>query len=241
MPLTEQDRKPWENLIQKVLNRIPRLIKERGKQRAFLEVDGLTDDVWKGMQKKVVKIIEDEYVKQYKGVSVKLGSPDKLALEIVKRDYIREASFIKLKKDLKRKAMRTIAKGIRKNLTIPQMTKLLQKELGVIESRAELIARNETHHITNTARERAYTTLGKVARREMLFRWIGPMDFRTTTYCRTIHRRTNRGVKLDRLKQIISEEADPKWYNPQRPFSPHANCRHILLRCVTCERKRRER
>lgn len=61
------------------------------------------------------------------------------------------------------------------------------------------------------------------------FRWINPMDKKTSQSCRNIYKRVYRGVTLDELKEIVRQEAVPGWWKAKSPFSPHPQCRSAVF------------
>lgn len=114
--------------------------------------------------------------------------------------------------------------------SISKITKELSTRLAGETYQLERIARTESQNIQTLAREESYKR--ELAPDEQKFKWIGPNDRRTTPICQKIKSRTSQGVSLEELKKIIREEADQKIYNPQRPYTPHIQCRHIQVRVV---------
>jgi hypothetical protein len=62
-----------------------------------------------------------------------------------------------------------------------------------------------------------------------VFKWVNPMDKRTSAICRKIVARTHGGVSLDQLKMIVREEADKGWYKARSPLLPHPQCRSTFV------------
>lgn len=100
------------------------------------------------------------------------------------------------------------------------------------------ILRNETSALLNTAREEAYEL--REDAEEYLFRWIGPVDHRTTDTCLSIADRIEDeggAVPMDRLKEILYEEAVAHADDEGTPgrvddWMPHFQCRRTFVRRV---------
>ncbi len=116
--------------------------------------------------------------------------------------------------------------------SVHTIIKALQKEFPSKEfGQLQNIVRTETREITNTAREFAYKETDTP---QMIYRWAGPMDRRTTKICKEIHSRVGTGKSLKAVKGIVHEvaakyEADDGG-TPDRNLTPHYGCRHTLSR-----------
>lgn len=100
---------------------------------------------------------------------------------------------------------------------------------NVNEGQAEVIARTEKHVLKTSLRMAAYKQ--EDPRGQHKYKWIGPTDSRTTPVCKNIVRRTQKGVTMEELEEIIREEAnrfDPNF--EVRGYTPHYNCRHQPIR-----------
>jgi len=122
-----------------------------------------------------------------------------------------------------------IVKALREGKTLSQVMKYIRSK-GIDEQQAENIARTESHAVQTTVREWSYKQTDPDG--EFLYKWIGPDDFRTSKLCTTIKSRTQNGVKLDELKNIIEEESKKELGDSWevRGFNPHINCRHNFIR-----------
>jgi len=96
------------------------------------------------------------------------------------------------------------------------------------KNRINTILRTENSNIRRLALEQTYNKLDPEG--EFRYKWIIARDSRTTNICKRIAMRTSKGVSMEDLKRIIEEEADPKTYTPDRPFSPHLNCRSTYIK-----------
>lgn len=116
----------------------------------------------------------------------------------------------------------------------------IQEEFpGVDTEDAELIARNETAALTNTAREQAYTKRGDGDEK---YYWTGPEDHRTTDICHDLKQMTQpkRGgspVPLEDLKKALMAKAKEHRGRGGTPgrvdeWVPHYQCRHTFVRDV---------
>ena len=63
----------------------------------------------------------------------------------------------------------------------------------------------------------------------MKFRWVNPMDKRTSVVCNELVRATYGGVSYERLKELVRLKADPEWYRARSPWLPHPNCRSTVF------------
>ena len=105
--------------------------------------------------------------------------------------------------------------------------------IDMTDGRLRLIARTESTAVSNTARINSYKKTDPEGKARYV--WYGPNDYRTTQRCKNIMRRTRAGVKLDKLIQIVKEEAN-KWDKDFTVDPNHLtagyNCRHTILRKV---------
>jgi len=124
------------------------------------------------------------------------------------------------------KIKNAILKGILLKQSIPEIMKEIQK-YGVTAEQAEVISRTETQAIQLKMREFNYSEADP--NDELKYKWIGPEDDRTSEVCKRITKRTNKGVSMSELKNIIDKEA-AKDGLVAREWTPHPNCRHTFVR-----------
>lgn len=125
--------------------------------------------------------------------------------------------------------------------TTDELTNAIQElEPQLEDYEAERIARSETQHLVNEARESAYEERGL---EEAKFKWVGTDDNRNAEFsgveiCRRIAEETQPQLGgeprtlegLDELIQEVHDELDvPTAY---RQWTPHINCRHTYVRHV---------
>jgi hypothetical protein len=96
------------------------------------------------------------------------------------------------------------------------------------EVSAARIVRNETHSIESLMREVNFLESDPNAM--MLYVWQVVRDKRLTPICKRIADRAKSGVTMDRLKEIIAEEADARTYRAANPYVPHIGCRSVMRR-----------
>lgn len=117
-----------------------------------------------------------------------------------------------------------------KNKTPEQiLTQIRKVNPRMDEAQAETIVRTELGSVLNAFRELSYRTFDPEQKEK--YKWIGPMDHRTSEICKAIHARTAKGVPLVELKRIIKEESEKAGIEP-RELQPHPNCRHTFVRAV---------
>jgi hypothetical protein len=98
---------------------------------------------------------------------------------------------------------------------------------------------DKEYEVKNAATTAARTLLGDIYNSYMgwllgkktdgKFKWMNPMDKSTSLVCKKIVQRTEKGVTLDELKEIVRQEADKGWYRARSPLLPHPNCRSTLI------------
>lgn len=127
-----------------------------------------------------------------------------------------------------------ILRAIVKNYHKDRIMKYLAYK-GVDPKQSNLIYRTESQALKTKLREWSYQKIDPEG--ELKYKWLGPMDERTTSTCKAIASRTSEGTTLAQLKQIIQEEVEnakgrgelPKDYDA-REYTPHFQCRHTFIR-----------
>lgn len=135
-------------------------------------------------------------------------------------------SYAGLSDDLSKSFNEILAKSFSEpnKFSLADITSEMRKQaLDISQTRLNTIARTEVHNVALLAREEAYETINP----DVKVKWLNPVDSRTTPICKKIVERTKNGVTLEELRKIIKEEADPKTYRADRPYSPHVSCRSI--------------
>lgn len=124
-----------------------------------------------------------------------------------------------------------IVKAIHKGYSMPRIMKYIERVGGknMTPFNAETIARTETQALKNTMREWSFKKVDP--KEEMKYKWINPMDHRTTDICSNIVAKTRGGVTLKKLRQLIKTEAQSHGFK-SREWTPHINCRSTFVRVV---------
>jgi hypothetical protein len=144
---------------------------------------------------------------------------------------ISETAFSGVSKSASDRIKEYLLNEVDKRISMKKIVDAVMKFGEITKPDAERIVRTEFQSVLkNKAREYAYLKADPEG--EYKYKWLGPTDHRTTAICKKIKSRTARGVSMDKLKQIIKQEADPAIYQSDRPFTPHINCRHVLIRVV---------
>lgn len=96
----------------------------------------------------------------------------------------------------------------------------------------EDLDRTEVQAQQNEFRERMYEKME--GSENFKYRWINPMDDRTTDICRAIVHRTDNGVTMEKLKEIVKQESRKEDFDlyKDKPFTPHFNCRSTFVRVL---------
>lgn len=183
-------------------------MKSVGKKKGFLELAYESEVAELGFTHKAeltgesLRILESAvYSKKFDGMGKKLS--DRI------KDYLIE--------------------GVQKNRPEPEMVKAVIEMAGIEKGDAETIVRTEANALRNKLREISARINDPEG--QFKYMWIGPNDYRTTDICTAIKNRSEKGVTLDKLKDIVEDEAhkaDPNW--DVRDWNPHGNCRHSFIR-----------
>jgi len=214
----------------------------------FCKTMGFNFDIEKFKDNEVtVRIYKDEPVTSTtSGVSNrrygKDDEEDNLDKQVIvkedkKDDFIKFISSALFKKKFDDIPVRTservknvILESLTKNESITTMVDRLEKftKTKLSEGERKNIVRTESQALQNKIKE--WNVIQTDPEGEHKFKWVGPLDFRTTDICKTIVERTRNGVIMDKLKQIIKEESIRGGFDGTREFTPHSNCRHTMIR-----------
>ncbi len=161
----------------------------------------------------------------------KLVETDPLLKDFIKtlEESMFKKSFKGISKENSQRINDTILKGLLNEDKLPTIMDKI-KNYGANENQADMIFRTESSSLQNTMRDWTFNAVDPEGKNK--YKWIGPSDKRTTNICKKITSRTINGVSLDEIKKIIKEEADPKIYDSERPFTPHLGCRHRISRKI---------
>lgn len=123
-------------------------------------------------------------------------------------------------------------------MTVDSLVGGLRKVADDATWRLERIARTEMSAVVNTGREIAYRKRDPAG--EYRYLWVGPQDGRTTEICKTIKARQPAvGLPIEELKALVREVS--REFNPptfqSRPWLPHVNCRHEVIRHIVFEKQ----
>jgi len=186
------------------------------------------------LRRKLEKKLEDLYRKEIKqigkdlNIGVSFGQSDKNILETIVNNKKLGKALNDIDSVTSRKIQEVIQTGLIQSRSLDEIRNKLVEVVDITESRAHTIALTESQRVQTLARENSYKKILDLETAD--FKWIGPTDRRTTPICERIKNRTKNGVSLERLQEIIKQEADPQFYDSSSPYSPHWNCRHIFVR-----------
>ncbi|MFA5412787.1 MAG: hypothetical protein WC350_05580 [Candidatus Micrarchaeia archaeon] len=156
--------------------------------------------------------------------------PSKAEQKLI-NDAIYGRAFKGLTRKQSDEVRKEIVRGIRDKEGIQEVIKRITASGNVPVAQANLIVRTEDHEIRAILREAAFKI--NDPKGENLYKWAGPsyQPGRSTKVCQEIKRLTRNGVTMQRLKEIVREQAhkyNPKW--EVRDWTPHGNCRHQPIR-----------
>jgi hypothetical protein len=175
-------------------------------------------------QDQIANIYKDQLQRASKELNIEffVNDSDRMIVESVLNSSIVTNAFQNLEDIMVKKAVAAVPQLLM-DATFEEVIRDITPEFESAEDKMRVIIRTESQNIVNLANEQA---LKRARATEENLIWTGPRDSRTTEYCQRITARASEGVTLQKLKQIIAEEADPNTYTPSRPFTPHINCRH---------------
>jgi len=230
--------------LKKILNTLT--LKRRPSQARMKSIiKELMDKLEGNLKKTTEKELERIYRKTIKEVEdqvrldIGFDASDVNKLEGVKTDEIFLEAYEGINKDLTGEINEIILNAYKdpKHVSLDEMVERMKHATSEKEGRLAVIARTETQHISNLAREASYKKADP--EENFVYRWDGPpfQKGRSTETCdmikKTVAKEAGRkgGVSLKRLKEIINHAAleyDPKMKG--REFTPHPNCRHAVVR-----------
>ncbi len=117
--------------------------------------------------------------------------------------------------------------GVTSKENIIDIQKKIEK-VGVDKGQAELITRTETSVLKNSVREFNFKQVEGVG--DMLFKWSGPNDKRTSDISKEIKKKSKNGLKLEVLKNLVKKVSQDFGFKPDRDWFSHPNQRHIFTR-----------
>jgi hypothetical protein len=177
----------------------------------------------------LMKMVQDEIeiIEKSEGVNIITKSDE---VEDILKETIYDLNFEGMNTTQSDAVKDYLLKQTEEKISLKTIMKAIEIIAGINKSDAERIARTEyVSVLQNKSREISY------AKRDdgtYLYKWTGPEDSRETKICKNIRERTSKGVKMNEIKKIIKEEADPNIYKSERPWTPHINCRHRLIRTL---------
>ena len=137
--------------------------------------------------------------------------------------------FDGMSKSISEQIKEYIVRAMVSGYPLSRITEYIQRttKKNVSQANSEVIARTEMQALQNKAREWAYKQLDPEA--TLKYKWLNPLDHRTSQICKHIVDRTKSGVSMDELKSIVTEESNKAGLDP-REWTPHPNCRSRFLR-----------
>jgi len=103
---------------------------------------------------------------------------------------------------------------------------------SLVKARMETAIRTISSTIYFTTMSAYYERGEKILNKKLLYKWVNPLDERTTDICRNIVKRTENGVTMEELKEIVREESqkwNPNFWRAEDALNPHFNCRSVFV------------
>ncbi len=142
-------------------------------------------------------------------------------------DSLYDRKFQGISQTVSERIKEYIVRALRKGYPMDQIMNYVSRKGKTNQVQAGQIARTETQALSNKIREWAYKKVDPEG--QLKYKWLNPLDHRTTDICRNLVMKTNEGVDLDTLKKLIEEESIKGGFKP-REFTPHINCRSTFVR-----------
>lgn len=179
------------------------------------------EDLYEALAKKEIELIEKQEGKKFI-----LKQKPEFLIEALKQ-VLWDKLFAGYDKKESKNIVETIIKAIIENWSENKLKQELMDKFDMDEQQAERITRTEMHEVESKTREISYKLADPEGK--ALYKWINPLDTRTTPICRELVERTKNGVPLERLKELIKEVAN-KYGSEAREFTPHIGCRSVFIR-----------
>lgn len=112
-----------------------------------------------------------------------------------------------------------------------ELEEFLSSVVGSVNEEAGTVTRTLLGSLYNEANRRSLDrvkdALG-MTEETALYEWVNPLDYRTTDACRRITKRTEGGVTMKSLIDIVKEESEKEFkdfWKSDNPLYPHWQCR----------------
>lgn len=222
--------------LKKILKTVD-IRKKMTEEQMRLVVNKVASTIKARLKSRSNKAIREIYMKAMDRVEMDLnknvmfGVRDENAIHLLSEDEIFTKAYEGVTESVSKRLNEIIEKAYNEpeKFTISHMVEDMQKVADETEGRLTTIARTETHRISNVARMNSYMQLD--TDNAELYKWLNPLDHRTTPTCKAIVERTKDGVTLAQMKAIIEEEAIKTGFTA-RELTPHPNCRSTFIRLV---------
>lgn len=171
-----------------------------------------------------------EGVQKEAGIKIAWSNVDDVLLRRVEEDVFTNVnnSMIKLTNLLREEIFNFISQDVNRN----DIRLFIDKVIAIVLNRIATVVRTVVGSYYNEIKSKYFEMLEKALGEKIKYKWVNPMDERTTMTCRNIVNRTAGGVSLEEMINIVREESMryfPNWWKPERPFSAHPNCRSTLV------------
>lgn len=122
-----------------------------------------------------------------------------------------------------------LVRGMTRGYSLKRMMEYIHRTGGknINMNQAEAIARTEVQALQNKAREWSYHKVDP--QEKWRYKWLNPVDHRTTEICKNLVAKTRGGVTLKRLRKLVELESKAAGFEP-REWTPHINCRSTFVR-----------
>lgn len=199
-------------------------VKRRGKRLAEQLAKRL-----RVTSKELVKRVYEQAVEEVEkdlNLNIPFEAKDQAVIEELQLNPEMTEAFERVKDYLNEHTLDAVKRGYERGASIPKIARELKEVVSGTEKQLQMVARTEAQNVNTRARLVSYS---KFDDGSFKYKWVNPLDSRTTKHCKRIVERTRNGVPMNELQRIIREEAADTFLE-SRPFSPHIGCRSNFVR-----------
>ena len=229
-----------KEIVKEIMDKLQEVARFVRKRRSVFEAKAgllkysteLSGILKRGINDAIIKTYQESFndTSREIGEGISLGTSDVEAINALTGNGILSKAYGSFSTDVSQQINELIGKSYQEAWDIDTLVGEMSNIIEEKKSDLYRIARTETQHVSNIARENSFMKVKDYDK--ILFKWINPNDYRTTDICKEIMERTKDGVTLEELKKIVNEVSikhNGAGWTP-RDFTGHINCRSTFSR-----------
>ena len=195
--------------------------------------EGINNPIHQERKKKIQNLIFkiSEEMQKNENISYDINKDDKI--EQIS-DFIQKGLYNKkfdgINKSTSDLIKDYILKSIIEGKDLNSVVKYIMNKGKTDKQQAETIASTERQSLINKTREYIYNQSDPEG--ETRYKWLNPLDKRTSKICKNITENSKQGLTLNELKELIKQEANNNGMKDPREWTPHPNCRSVMVRTI---------